>query len=344
MIGNWDIILTIGIYLYHDEGNLVYMCNEQPEKDENNRDTKSLEFAITLLAAFGSIAYATYTYFQTNPVSNLFYLLITVFSPALFILPMGLIVYVIIKGYLIECDYEDRKKLVKPLSDYYKHLYSMSILVLLFICLAILVQFFTFSALLISVLFVLYINNSLLIIAISLIILIGIYIIFFKHDYKKYLIKFIINSKKLIINLYMQNKNVLTIGLIFWFVLWPSATHALQGQITVDMESVYYKSDKQIPVSIQVTGPDTGFSVELSNTTESVNLNSIALIKKLEPYPNKKIDSDNSLIGYPLSSGKYIVFINTTNLSTGYYKLEFTRTKNKLSDAKGFYLSDDSKT
>lgn len=136
-------------------------------------------------------------------------------------------------------------------------------------------------------------------------------------------------------------------------VLYPYAPYILQGHITVDMESVYYKSDEQIPVLIQVTGPDTVLSVRLSNITKDNNLNQIAFIEKLDPYSNpiafieklkphsnQKIEHNESIMGYSLSSGKYIVFINTTKLPTGYYNLECKRTMYEVSDAKGFYLSD----
>ena len=336
----------MGIYLYNGEGNLVHMGDGQSENDENNSDTRGLEFAITLIAAFGSIAYAIYAYFQANPVDSLVFSLVRILIPGFLILPIGLILYVIIKGYSIECNNECRK-LDKLLSGYYKSLFFMSILVLLllllFILLAVVMSFFVLLAV-VSLVLSRYIDNLIYLIAIFLVILI---IICIKYDLIKYTIKFGTHLKKFIAHSIARNTDVailLFVGLIFWAILFPYAPYILQGHITIDMESVYYKSDEQIPVLIQVTGPDTVLSVKLSNITKDNNLNARAFIEKLEPYPNQKIGHDNSLIGYPLSSGKYIVFINTTNLSTGYYKLEFTRAKNNLSDAKGFYLSDDSKT
>ena len=345
----------MGIYLYNGEGNLVHMGDGQSENDENNSDTRGLEFAITLIAAFGSIAYAIYAYFQANPVDSLVFSLVRILIPGFLILPIGLILYVIIKGYSIECNHECRK-LDKLLSWYYKSLFFMSILVLLllllFILLAVIMSLFV---LLTAVLLVLsrYIDNSFYLIAIFLIVLI---IICIKYDLIKHVIEFGTNLKKFIAHFIAQNVGVailLAVGLIFWMFLYPYAPYILQGHITVDMESVYYKSDEQIPVLIQVTGPDTVLSVRLSNITKDNNLNQIAFIEKLDPYSNpiafieklkphsnQKIEHDESIMGYSLSSGKYIVFINTTKLPTGYYNLECKRTMYEVSDAKGFYLSD----
>ena len=317
------------------------MGDDKSEKNGHNGDTKGLQFAITLLAAFGSIAYTTYAYFQANPVSDLNYTLVAIVFPALLILPMGLIFYVIIKGYMIEYNHEDSKKLREFVSGYYKSLFLMSSLVLLFVLLASLVPLFTLLALLVPLSLALYIDNSLILIAIFLIVSIGTCIIYFKYHPMKYIIGFITNSNKFIINQrFWKVAILLFIGLSFWLALWPSTTHILQGHITIDMESVYYKSDEQIPVLIHVTGPYTGLSVKLSNISKHNNLNQIAFIEKLEPHSNQKIKRNKSLIGDTLSSGEYIVFINTTNLSTGYYKLECMRTKYGLSDAKSFYLSN----
>ena len=219
----------------------------------------------------------------------------------------------------------------------------MSWLVLLFVALL-----FIFSLLLVSLLFMssLYGVRIYAILLAILICLVSLVYIILKPN-------IVINIRKSsthIINFITEHSStfkivplLLFVGLLFWLILYSSVINYPQGHITIEMDSVYYKSDEQIPVLISVTGPDTGLSIKLSNTLSDY-LNSIALIDKLEQYPNQKIEHDNSLIGYPLGSGKYIVFITTTNLSPGYYKLECTRTKYKLSGAKGFYLSDDSKT
>lgn len=223
VIGSWEIILSMGRYLYYDEGNLVDMDDDKFEKDGHNGDTKGLEFAITLIAAFGSIAYAIYAYFQANPVDGLVSSLVRILIPGFLILPIGLILYVIIKGYSIECNHECRK-LDKLLSWYYKSLFFMSILVLLllllFILLAVIMSLFV---LLTAVLLVLsrYIDNSFYLFAIFLIVLI---IICIKYDLIKHVIEFGTNLKKFIAHFIAQNVGVailLAVGLIFWMFYTP---------------------------------------------------------------------------------------------------------------------------
>ena len=336
VIGNLGIILSIGIYLYYGEENLVSMCNERPGKDENNSDTKSRKYAITLLAAAVSVTFYMRNYFSNTPVPELDYTLAIIIFPALLILPIGLILYIIIKGYLLEEKKDSRVRLISFMSKYYRYLFLISGLVSLYILLAVLISLLavlepSFGNLILFVASFIMDYSPHLIVIIILILSIPIICILNKST-KDQFSSFVITAVLFLVSLFI------------WLLLYSSLVHHPQGHIAIDMESIYYKSDEQIPVLIQVTGPDTVLSVRLSNITKYNNLNARAFIKKLGPYPNQKVEHDDSLIGYPLSSGKYIVFINTTNLSIGYYKLEFTRAKNNLSDAKGFYLSDNSKT
>ena len=95
----------------------------------------------------------------------------------------------------------------------------------------------------------------------------------------------------------------------------------MPGDVQIDIGNIHYKNDTQIPVFIQVTGPNTGLYVELLKE-QSNNLSPIAYIDYLEPQHNLKFSSNNILVGNTLDFGKYSVFINTTNLTTGYYELK----------------------
>lgn len=63
---------------------------------------------------------------------------------------------------------------------------------------------------------------------------------------------------------------LLLLGMLFWSAVFPCVVDLtlLQGHVTVDMGSIYYKSDAQIPVLIHVTGPNTGLSICLGGVTE----------------------------------------------------------------------------
>ena len=102
----------------------------------------------------------------------------------------------------------------------------------------------------------------------------------------------------------------------------------LHGHVTIDMESVCYKNNTPIPVSIQVTGPNTEIGVLLYTKNSS---NSSALMSILggmgpdlfgqesEGVLKRNLYSNNVLIGSYLGNGKYCVFINTTDMPAGYY-------------------------
>ena len=116
-----------------------------------------------------------------------------------------------------------------------------------------------------------------------------------------------------------------TIYLLFIYLFTFIAIMALMpGDVQIDIANIHNKNDTQIPVLIQVSGPNTGLSIELFKE-QSNNLSRIAYIDYLEPQHTLKTSSNNSLFGHTLDIGKYSVFINTTNLTTGYYELKCVR-------------------
>ena len=105
-----------------------------------------------------------------------------------------------------------------------------------------------------------------------------------------------------------------------------------------------------IPVQIQLTGIDFPISVGLFKV-EPNHSRPVAIIDHLgtqldnqnENYRRifgnvSNFKNDNCLLGNALGSGKYILFINTTNLTTGYYKLEVNN--GQTISGEGFFLLD----
>lgn len=296
------------------------MCGVIPSEDEKPRsnETDGFKFAVTVVATFGTIIYATYTYLQNAPVDNNFYLLVSVLIPVALILVAALIIYILVKGYSMEVQNTNQKERLEKRASY---IYSMA--------------FFVFTALLIF--------------TVCLFIL-----LYLKIEITPY--KSIIGTiGSFVLCLYILDeirwKRIsllggaigFLIGMVILLALFLPVLHSpLQGHVTVDMEDVYYKNDVPIPVLIQVTGPNTGLSIELLKE-ESTNLRPIASIDYLEPQHNLKTTSNNSLVGSAMGSGKYNVFINTTNLTTGYYELICIRPKyEKMYGARGFYLLNNS--
>ncbi len=81
------------------------MNEEEPAKNE----TGGLSFAVTLLAALGTILYASYTYLQTPSDSFRYFFICGLFS-IVAILVFCLLLYILIKGYSIEVDDHQRKR------------------------------------------------------------------------------------------------------------------------------------------------------------------------------------------------------------------------------------------
>lgn len=93
------------------------------------------------------------------------------------------------------------------------------------------------------------------------------------------------------------------------------------GQVILDKEELNFRNNSIIYYSIQVKGPDTGLSIKMLKE-ESGYLHPISTIDNIEPHHNMKIISNNSLTITTLGSGKYSVFINTTEMSAGYYQVK----------------------
>jgi hypothetical protein len=103
------------------------------------------------------------------------------------------------------------------------------------------------------------------------------------------------------------------------------------------MNSIYNKNDEQIPVYIEVTGRNDNASIKLYQLNF---MNPIATLELETEYnSSKNLNRENStLIGNAFYSGKYYVFINTTELREGYYELVYTRSIDNYKYGKSFYL------
>ena len=121
----------------------------------------------------------------------------------------------------------------------------------------------------------------------------------------------------------------------------------LQGHNTIIMENVYNKNDIQIPITIQITGPKTDLLINLSKKNSDFKLIQIDTLQTLNPdhNPEKIISSVHSILsGNSLNDGSYNIFINTTNLTTGYYELTCSRNTLKSYSVNSFYILDNRST
>jgi MFS family permease len=134
------------------------------------------------------------------------------------------------------------------------------------------------------------------------------------------------------------------IGLIIFALSITPFSYFINGDVIIDVGSIYHKNGDPIPVTIQVTGLNSNISIKLSKSDRENNLFLTDLIENIEPNHKPNILVSGNLSANSFENGKYGLFINTTNLSPGYYELNVTRPKNVKIAIKGFYLLNDSKS
>jgi hypothetical protein len=108
------------------------------EEDQTKNETGGLSFAVTLLAALGTILYASYTYLQTLSVDSLWYFFICGFFSIAVVLAFGLLLYILIKGYSIEVANHERKRWLNKRA-------SIIYLMVFPVCTAVLIMFIFIS-------------------------------------------------------------------------------------------------------------------------------------------------------------------------------------------------------
>lgn len=306
---------------------------DQHDFDERCEEEKNggYKFAVTFLISGVTILYTIYNYIQNTPIFLLPYYIICLAIAGLFYSMIVLFSYFLVKGFLMECQDPDT---LKTLHNLVPKLYNHSL------------KSFTISMLYTALItFVYCIPPKILetVLVILIIILIIIILILIGYCIKKNITWEKPSLKKLNWAEFVQC--ALIVGGLCFLLVCAVCFPPLQGHVTVDMESIYYKTDTQVPALVQVTGPNTNLSAFLHKGV-SGNLSYVTHIISIEPtlldidtLGKRSMESNDKLIGTYLGNGKYNLFINTTNLTTGYYELTCTRhVFYERYDAKGFYL------
>jgi len=327
----------------------VKKLNTEEEK------TSGYKFAAAFLVTTGSILYVIYGYIQNNPISGHWYLMTCSLIAGTFFSMLGFLSYIFIEGYFVVVRDHIHAEYLNKIGTF---LYKYSLLFIVFFIpvsvLTILIDTYEIIDIIFQIIFYFAVISS-----IAIIIIIGLFSIFKKYRPKKTKpptdqLRPFIKRIKLIEDILvpvgwsvaLTILFILFAALIFIIASWSP----FQGHVTIDMESVHYKNDTQIPVLIQVTGPNTGvFAIVYKEL--SGNLSTISYIGLIEPIlidsegdisdiEERKIESNNIMVGNYLGNGKYSVFINTTNLTTGYYELMCLRKGyyEKTCESKSFYL------
>ena len=99
----------------------------------DNKNSDGFNFAITLLVAFGTIIYGTYSYFQIRAIDNNLYVTSIGIISVLLITSLFLIAYIIIKGYSMEVKFPEKIDLEKIASNIHFFAFWAGTTTLLFI-------------------------------------------------------------------------------------------------------------------------------------------------------------------------------------------------------------------
>ena len=258
---------------------------------------------------------------KTHRLTLFFYESVIMLISIALVLVAGLIMYILIKGYLIEVrDSNQKENLEKVASVIHLTNFLCSIILLVFV-------------LSISILECVKIEENFILFIIVVTIGPTVGYIFIRP----------ISGKKFLSILYLVSLFVVGLVLIVFLTLIIQSTGSI-GHVTVEMESIYYHNNTPIPVLIQVTGHNRGVSIYLYERRFD---HSLYITDHISIYPKStqeiSTSNYNYLLGNAFGHGKYNIFINTSNLTTGYYELVcWRRDFPKDCDGKGFYLLNSS--
>ena len=290
----------------------------QDVTDMKNKKTDGLKFAVTLLATFGTIIFTAYNYFQNTAVDIFWYALVSGIIDVIILLSIFLIVYVLIKGMLIEVPDCDLKNSIE---EYISSFYLVSFITTIQTLIIILAAFFVIKNL-----------NDLFITGILASIMI--FIIVWRYKIQ------IIQNSSFIGGIVIGSLSLLLVSVIFWVPLFDIVLKSpLQGDVTIDIDSIYYINDTPIPLSIQITGPNSGMRIFLFNKERNSYFPTDHIyLESKHNLSTTKYGINSILFGNSMENGKFNVFIKSRQLPEGYYELICERTYDNKKSVESFYL------
>jgi len=302
---------------------------------ENNES--GYKFVIVILVGTLSFLYYSYIYIQNTALNIYEYFSLCLLASFAIILIIAYFIYFIIKGFSMELQGENHDKLENIATK----IYLINLLIFTYIIILVIT---TIAIINLPLSTNLYTQIGLSVVF-QLIFLLILFVIDMKYvKIVESILYFIENTLDISGKLILL---ILIFFIIFWFIsLFYIMGSLYQGNIELEMDKIYYKNDKQIPVLIKVTGNDLVYDVTLFNITSN-NLTERGNITKIGPNYYKDLQkkdffSNDLLMTSSLGDGRYIIFINTTNLNPGYYQLKFSSSQKlgKYSEASGFYILD----
>ena len=123
----------------------------------------------------------------------------------------------------------------------------------------------------------------------------------------------------------------------FFYIIHDS--DVINGDVKIEMNSLCPQGGV-LPVKIKVTGPNSELFLNLTNEDLKHNLVGVDSIQLIPEHNSRGLIEGQNLMGNALGFGEYNVFINTSNLTEGYYELACECPTFNKHAVKGFYLFD----
>lgn len=303
--------------------------------DKDSKNDGSFVFAISLIVASLTLTYNIYVYLCNNFITySTFFIVFTSFFIILVIF-VSMSLFILMKAISLEVNSLRGKK---ELETYATSCYLIGFLagtfylIYLFASCVSKVVFDIFS-------YLLNIPNTSPTLLYAYIIIVIITFIIFSYLFK-YILK---NQIKELRHNILKEINISIVLIIFFLVIIFLLTTLIYIQVsfvTIEADDIYDNKSEQIPIDITVTGFSRNYvTVNLSKADIKDNLKLIDSLNMNNNSDPNKVVSSEYLIGNNLDFGKYKVYINTTNLSEGYYELSVSTKYSKTSmKTNSFYL------
>jgi len=290
------------------------------EKDSKNDG--SFVFAISLIVASLTMSYKVYAYMHNNLHTDITYSILFICILLMTITFISMSMFILVKAISLEVKSPKVKtKLETYATSYYLigFLFGILNIICLLVSSALKVVFDIVSSLLNIP------NTSKKLFGAYFITLFIILII----DYRipsLFTYKPLAEVRKLWCELFREiDRSKLSILFIVFLFLNVLLLYMPVDIITIEMDDKYSNESEQIPIDITVTGHQFDYiTVDLSKADTKDNLKIIdSFNMKINTDPNKVISSEY-LIGNNLEFGRYKFYINSKNLTEGYYELSVT--------------------
>jgi len=293
---------------------------QQPENPSQLNGNDGFKFAITLIAALLTFSYAMYNHLQNTFVDDTTgYLIAALLWSLAFMLELFLILYIIIKGYSMEVQNPKRQKYLKKLASCI-YLISFSMVLVFLVCGLCLFPLACYLK--IKIIYAMLVMGI-----IALCLFLYLRARFFRDVCDKWMEGLFI---------------VYLIAILLAILSVPSLIPTI-GHVTVDIGDVCYKNNVPIPVSIQVTGQERELNISIygEGADHTFVLVDYMELKQYNIF-YRNFSKEGYIVGNALGRGKFTVFINTTNLTTGYYVLTCKHRGDGDLCSKDFYLLNNS--